>query len=261
MKFYDAACPHIRPTEAPLEIIEDDGKDVHTLFMNDSYKKQIFPDIPDNEEADRRIYHTGSPLVKMYRRYLDAMVKSERPEEFFYTVGGNIMHYMGEVIAKKGNRSILKGSIVNLNLDKEKVEGTNLRYKLRELNQLFDAVHLINVSEASFTPLLGKYKYLDDTANDSADINIIFASFEERIFAPEKKKFRAFSDIHTLRQRIEKSEEGYLIEIFGVRQESGDYRPEEIFLLPVSGSGGNEFLFCMKYYMKVELNPYVMPAD
>lgn len=261
MKFYDAACLHIRPTEEPLEIIEDDGENIHTLFMNDSYKKQIFSDLPDIEEADRRIYHTDSPLVKKYRLYIDSLEETGKPGEFFYTVGGNIMHFVGEVIARSGGRNILRGRIDNLNLDKNKVEGSNLSNKLRELNQLFDVVHLINVSEGTFTPLLGKYKYLDGKADEGADIKAVFDSFEERIFASEKKKFRNYSDISALAKRLKESEDGYLNEIFGVRQENGDYRLEEIFLLPVSGSRGNEFLFCMKYYMKAELNPYVIDMN
>ncbi len=260
-KFYDAACPFIRPTEAPLEIIEDDGENIHTLFMNDSYKKQIFSDLPDIEEADRRIYHTDSSLVKKYRLYIDSLEETGKSEEFFYTVGGNIMHFVGEVIARSGGRNILRGRIDNLNLDKNKVEGSNLSNKLRELNQLFDVVHLINVTDSTFTPLLGKYKYFDGIADDGADIKTVFDSFEERIFAPEKKKFRAYTDVSTLEKRLEKSDDGYLSEIFGVRQENGDYRLEEIFLLPVSGSRGNEFLFCMKYYMKAELNPYVIDMN
>ena len=260
-KFYDAACPFIRPTEAPLEIIEDDGENIRTLYMNDSYKKQIFSDLPDIEEADRRIYHTDSPLVKKYRLYIDSLEETDKPGEFFYTVGGNIMHFVGEVIARSGGRNILRGRIDNLNLDKNKVEGSNLSNKLRELNQLFDVVHLINVTDSTFTPLLGKYKYFDGMADDGADIKTVFDSFEERIFAPEKKKFRAYTDVSTLEKRLEKSDDGYLSEIFGVRQENGDYRLEEIFLLPVSGSRGNEFLFCMKYYMKAELNPYVIDMN
>ncbi len=260
-KFYDAACPFIRPTEAPLEIIEDDGENIHTLFMNDSYKKQIFSDLPDIEEADRRIYHTDSSLVKKYRLYIDSLEETGKSEEFFYTVGGNIMHFVGEVIARSGGRNILRGRIDNLNLDKNKVEGSNLSNKLRELNQLFDVVHLINVTDSTFTPLLGKYKYFDGIADYGADIKTVFDSFEERIFAPEKKKFRAYTDVSTLEKRLEKSDDGYLSEIFGVRQENGDYRLEEIFLLPVSGSRGNEFLFCMKYYMKAELNPYVIDMN
>ncbi|MBR5897348.1 MAG: GGDEF domain-containing protein, partial [Lachnospiraceae bacterium] len=113
-KFYDEACLHIRPTDAPLEIIEDNGNTIRTLYMNNPYKRQIFNDYPNLEEADRRIYGTPSPLLKKYRQFADIMERTGKQEEFFYTVGGNFMHFVGQVISRCKGRYIIKGRIVNL---------------------------------------------------------------------------------------------------------------------------------------------------
>ena len=84
-QFYDAACLHIRMTDVPLEIIEDNGSEIKTLFMNDAYKRQIFEDLPNLKETDRRIYGTPSPLLNKYRQYLNVMENTGKEEEFFYT--------------------------------------------------------------------------------------------------------------------------------------------------------------------------------
>ena len=261
-RFYDAACPFIRPTDAPLEIFEDNGKTTRTLYMNDAYKRQIFKDNPDLIEADKRIYNTASPLLKKYRKYIDIMVNSGKEEEFFYTVGGNFMHFVGKVISKGKDRNIIKGRIVNLNLDTNKIDSEKLDNKLRELNQLFDVVHLINVSENTITPLLGKYKYMDNNALQSSDLLMMMKNFSDtKVFSSERKKFNAYTDFPSLYERIANKGEGYLSEIFGIRQQDGNYILQEIFLVPVSGSFGNEYLFCMKDYNKAQLNPYILDMN
>ena len=44
-RFYQAAGFNARATEIPLEIIEDDGQNFRTLFMNHAYRDQIFSSI------------------------------------------------------------------------------------------------------------------------------------------------------------------------------------------------------------------------
>ena len=230
--------------------------------MNAPYKKQIFDDDPDLEEADRRIYNTASPLLKKYRNFLDIMENSGKEEEFFYTVGGNIMHYTGKTISKLKNRYIIKGRIVNLNLDSNKIDNENVGSKLKELNQLFDVVHLVNIAENTITPLLGKYKYMSHNAKQSSDLSVMMKDFgDTKVFSSERKKFRSYTDFPTLYKRLEESGTGYLSDVFGIRQQDGNYILQEIFLVPVSGTKGNEFLLCMKDYNKTQLNPYILDMN
>ena len=169
---------------------------------------------------------------------------------------------MGSVISTYENRHIINGRIVNLNLDADKIDSDKLENKLRELNQLFDVVHLINVSDNTITPLLGKYKYMDNNASQSSDLSVLMKDFvETRIFSSERKKFKKHTDYKTIHSRIQESGNGYLSDVFGVRQQDGNYILQEIFLVPVSGTNGNEYLFCMKDYNKAQLNPYVLDMN
>ncbi len=258
-RFYDAACLHIRMTDAPLEIIEDSGTEIKTLFMNDAYKRQIFDDYPDLQEADRRIYGTPSPLLNKYRQYINVMEGTGREEEFFYTVGGSFMHFSGQCVSSLNNRYIIKGSLKNLNLDKGRIDEIHIGNKLRELNQLFDVVHLIDTKAKKITPLLGKYKYMSNNATGDTDCEALMESFaEEKIFAADRNRFKAFTDPNSLYERIKAGGKGYISGVFGVGQPDGNYISEEIFIMSVSGSGGREYLFCMKDYQDLKKNPYVI---
>ena len=48
--FYDVASFHVKSTDVPLEVLEDDGKNFKTLFMNDAYREQIGLDPNSNLE-------------------------------------------------------------------------------------------------------------------------------------------------------------------------------------------------------------------
>ncbi|MBR6159995.1 MAG: EAL domain-containing protein, partial [Lachnospiraceae bacterium] len=115
--FYETAGFAARYTESPLEIIEDDGKNFKTLFMNDSYKKQIFETDFRLEEIDRKIYQTASPLLEKYRAFADQIEKSGEEESFYYTSNGMYLKLTAQSIAECDGHHIIKASITNISLD------------------------------------------------------------------------------------------------------------------------------------------------
>ncbi|MBO4617057.1 MAG: hypothetical protein J5717_06865, partial [Lachnospiraceae bacterium] len=153
-------------------------------------------------------------------------------------------------------------SLKNLNLDKGRMDEIHIGNKLRELNQLFDVVHLIDIEAKKITPLLGKYKYMSNNAAGDTDSEALMESFiEEKIFAGDRNRLRAFIDPHSLFERIKAGGKGYISGVFGVGQPDGNYITEEIFIMSVSGSGGREYLFCMKDYQDLKKNPYVIDIN
>lgn len=247
--FYEKACIHVKPTDAPLEIIEDDGVNFRTLYMNKAYKEQIFTDYPDLEEADRRIYHTPSPLLKKYREFADKLEESGKEETFYYTGAGSYLRFRAQVVAEHEGRYLMKGSIVNISLNEDKVKADGMDAKLRELNQLFEAVHLLDLQNDRFTPLIGKFKFDGDYGPEDTGLrDRLRIISEKRIRCDEKESFTSFAACDTLRERIGNSRLGYISRVFHVMQADGGYKPEEIILMPIPGSGGNEFLFCTRYY-------------
>lgn len=252
--FYEQACAHIAPTDVPLEIFEDDGKNFRTLYMNRAYKKQIFEDDPDLEEADRRIYHTPSPLQKKYREFADKVEKSGQEEVFYYTGTSSYLQLRAECLAEYEGRYLIKGSILNISLDTDREKTEKLDRRLRELNQMFEVVNLMDIRNNTFSALLGKMKFDADYGEGDSLAHILQVIADRRIHPDEKDAFLSFVKCDTLLKRIDGSRHGYVSAVFRVMQPDGGYTPEEIILMTVSGTRGNEFLFCTKLWQNAELN-------
>ena len=246
-RFYQCASQEVRATDMPLEIIEDDGKQFRTLFMNRPYRRQIFEDTELSlEEIDRRIYATGSPLLKKYREFADQIEKSGNPATFYYTQKGNYLCLSAQVLAKSSGHYIIKGSLMNMTLDSNVNESERLDARLRDLNLLFEVVLSVNIKQHSIFPLLGNDKYLN-TSSDSYSFRL-----KDYIIPTERERYQSFTDFATMRDRVERSSKGYITDVFRVRQEDGDYQFYEIYLMMIPGTGGEEYLYCMKPYHQLE---------
>lgn len=247
-RFYETACEQVKPTDVPLEIVEDDGENFKTLFMNKAYMEQIFNDYPDLLEADRRIYHTPSPLLKKYREFANKMEKSGKEETFYYTGASSYLRLQAQLIAEHDGRYLMKGSLINLTMEQEKEKIKEFDLRLRELNQMFEVIYMIDLGNDCLSPLFGEYEFLSDHGSEDPGLKRQLGMIAERIIrSDEKEAFAAFVEYGSLVERVGKSERGYISSVFHVLQEDGSYKPEEIVLMPIPGSRSREFLFCTKF--------------
>ncbi len=247
-EFYDIAGFHARLTDVPLEIIEDDGTEFKTLFMNQSYRAQVFTD-PNMtlEEIDRYTYKSGSPLIKKYQEFAHITERSGVPETFYYTVGGSYLCLTVQSIAENRGHHIIKGSIVNLSLDSKPDDRLKMDTMLKELNLLFETVQAVNLSENTIMPLLGGFKYVDRDAIETRDLQKSIEYFADNMVPePEKERCVEFLKSSTLAGRVEESGEGYIADVFNIKQADGVYRKCEAFIMMIPDTGANEYLFCVK---------------
>lgn len=246
--FYEVAGFHIRDIDTPLEIIEDDGKEIKTLFMNHAFKEQIFmEDVSDVEEIDRRLYHTSSPLMKKYREFINTMFKEEGESTFYYTANGNYYRLQGVALAENSGHHIIKAKLINITKD-ERTKNKNLfDSKLRELNHLFEVVHLIDANNNKIMPLLGGFKYLKASKVGNTNYDCVMKTFASEFLHPrDKENFMYYTDLANVRREVENSENGYIGRYFRIRQENGNYVWYVIFILRTVSSDGYEYLWCMK---------------
>ncbi|MBP5330380.1 MAG: EAL domain-containing protein, partial [Lachnospiraceae bacterium] len=244
--FYETAGFAARYTESPLEIIEDDGKNFKTLFMNDSYKKQIFETDFCLEEIDRKIYQTASPLLEKYRAFADQIEKSGEEESFYYTSNGMYLKLTAQSIAECDGHHIIKASITNISLDAHRQDTERLDSKARQLNLLFETVLLVNLSENRVTPIFGGFKYLNKNVKDG-NLQAGIKTIENDIVYPtEHSRCHAFLCSEDLKERVEKTGCGYISDVFRTKQSDGNYKWKEFFIMMIPGTGGNEYLFCSK---------------
>ena len=243
--FYDMAAFHIRSTDSPLEIIEDDGKEFKTLFMNDAYKMQIFDDLPDLFETDQRIYRTKTPLLQKYREYADQIERSKKPETFYYSAKGTYFCFKGREIAEQDGRHLIKGSIMNMSIDSTLEKNNDLDNKLRELNHLFGVVLLFNPSEEKVTPIIGKFRFYKGPERvNMHDSTVIMAN--NFIHPHDRERYMEFMNMKTFDERIRRSPFGVIENVFRFKDKDGNFRWASASIMTLPGSGGKEYLYCVK---------------
>ena len=247
--FYDIAGFNVRATDTPLEILEYDGADFKTLYMNDAYKLQIFDNLPDLEEADRRIYRAGSPLVPKYHEFAAAMSKSKKPETFYYTGNSNYLCFSGREIAEQDGHCLYKGSILNITIDRNQVKRDDMEIKLRELNHLFAVVLLFNPEENFVTPLIGKFKLY--RGPERVDMKTSTMMMANTVIHPgDRERYLQFMDSQTFIDRIQMTGTGIIEDAFRFKNDDGNFWWALVSLMMLSGPSGNEFMYCVKPLMK-----------
>ena len=257
--FYETASFNVRLTDRPLEIIEDDGRKLRTLFMNKSYKKQIFDKDYDIEELNRRLYGDNSPILQKYREFARIVEESGKTSTFYYTDKGNYFSLDIKRLAEQDGHYILECSGMNLTMQQQKSVVDNLDSKLRELNYLFDEVTIINKEEGTIVPLFGG----DSVGINQSDINMPFKKNTEdyvrdNIFPSERAACIEFFDIDTMAERIAAGGKGYISKSFRKKNSQGEYEWKELIMMSVTGSFGNEFLYCIKPFSTEACN---FPVD
>ena len=247
--FYETAGFYAQPTDSPLEIIEDDGTNFRTLFMNNSYKKQISLENIKTEEIDEKIYHTASPLLVKYRDFANRIEESGKEETFYYPSNGMYLRLIAKAVAECEGHYIIKGEITNISRDDQKLENERLDAKARQLNLLFESVLLVMIRENTVKPVFGGFKYLKYLSTIDNDLQNSIKVIENEIVHPtERARCHAFLLSADLKERVEKTGCGYITDIFRMKQSDGNYRWKEIFIMMIPGTEGNEYLYCMKNY-------------
>lgn len=254
--FYEVASLNVKATEAPLEVIEDDGKSFRTLFMNDAYKEQIGVAGLEIDEIDRRLYQSASPLLPKYREFAEQMKRTGKLETFYYSRDDSYICLKGQMLVRLEGKCIIKASITNVAKDKNLNMMELLDNKLRALHLLFRIILHADVRNKKMTLLLGTSLNMksEKMSGDADKDTHVFA--EDSVFPIERNRYRAFMDFDTLQERMEHSRFGYLTEVFQIKQPDGNYRAAEMFFLNIPGTDGNEFLYCVMPYFVAKNNNF-----
>ncbi len=257
--YYEVASFKARATDEPLELLEDNGRDFKTLFMNEPYKRQIFENDHSLEEIDKLIYHTASPLIKKYRQFADLLKQTRSRETLYYTTNGNILCFQAQVVAENAGHCIIEGSIRNLSSDIALSKRNSLDFRLKELNHLFEMVLQLNPSADKVTPLLGKFLYVTEFNAHNISLKDRFGAFvRNHVAVEDTERFLSFMDLDSISERIQESVSGYIEDIFRLKQMNGNYEWKEVALMIIPGTGGGEFLFCIKS-IPAALNDFIAP--
>ena len=137
-------------------------------------------------------------------------------------------------------------SILNMSKESKSDERQRLDSMLKEMNLLFESVQMVNLSENTIIPLLGGFRYLDRDAVDDVDLQKSIRYFvDNKVHPDDRKRCDIFLASPTLAARVESTKLGYIADVFRIRKKEG-YRRCEAYIMMIPGTGGNEYLFCVK---------------
>jgi diguanylate cyclase (GGDEF)-like protein len=246
-RYYDIASIHVRESENPLELIEDDGENITTLYMNKPYREQMtFGVDMELEEIDQKIYHTNSPLLSRFREYANHIEETGNLETFYYSANGNYMRFQGRKLAECNGRYLIEGCLHNITIDQNVSERLRLDSKLRDLNLMFDVVYLLNVRNKTVIPLLGRNSHLGIGERKEANLDKAMEAFEERfVYYQDRNDFREFMDPATIKDRVDLQPKGYVETSLRLKLKDGSYTWYDITVMMVPGTGAQEYLACL----------------
>ena len=248
--FYEEAGKTARFSDFPLEVIEYDGKGFRTLFMNAEYKEQIGCEGLSLEEIDKRTYDPSSPLYHVYLEITEKLKESGKEETFFFPVNSSYYCFTGEGIAQNSGRFLVKGSITNISNDPHAADEEELDDKLRELSLLFEEVLLFDIEKRTLKPILGTNRFInpDNEGEIALKDRKVDRGIRNIVHPDDMRRCSAFMYYGDMKERISKSDKGYLEDVFRVKTEDGTYRWTEYYIMQIPGTDGKEYLFCLKRF-------------
>lgn len=242
--YYECASMIIHDTETPLEIVEYDGDSFRTLFINEAFKQQISLRTDDLKTIDKAMYNTGSPNTAKFKQFAEKAIGSKSQESFYFTDMGNYYNLKVTYLAENNGRYLFKNSVSNISIDRNTSERDRLDSRLRELNNLYEVVLLMNYKENVIVPLLGGYVYVNMASTTEMTLDRACSSFAQRFVYPDDMEaFKDFMNSETLEEREKASKRGFIKNSFRVKQKNGSYKWRELAMLSIPGTGGNEYLF------------------
>jgi EAL domain-containing protein (putative c-di-GMP-specific phosphodiesterase class I)/GGDEF domain-containing protein len=245
-EFYEAASINVVDLETPLQILEYDGNGFKTLFINEACKQQISLRTNDMDFFDKALYGSNSPLIGKFKLFAEKCINSKSIENFYFTDKGNYFFMKALCIGENEGKYLFKCRVTNISMDENTNERDRLDFRLRELNNLFEVVLLMNIKAKSTFPLLGGFIYMND--NKIKDLNATEAAqafARSFIFPSEQNDFLEFMDFDTLAERIKQSGRSFIGMPFRVKQQDGSYKWRQVSLMSIPGTNGNEYLFAI----------------
>ncbi len=242
--YYEAASITVHQTDAPLAVVEYKNGTFKTLFVNDSFRQQIGIKTKDLKLIDSTIYNTHLPIIKKYISFAQKVATSRSQESFYYTSNGNYFQLKMGFIAENEGNYLFKASINNISHDENTIEKDKLDFRLRELNNLYEDVLLINYKEEIILPLIRNTIYMNELPLLEMNVHDVIMHFTQNyVYQDDRKDYLTFMCFENEASLKKISSQEFIKSCIRIKQKDGSYEWREISLLAIPGTEGNEFLF------------------
>lgn len=231
--------------DGPLCVIEDDGENMRVLYMNDAYRNVLKRDlICDLRAWEKRVNSRNSVVGDLYRRFADLQLRKDNDTHTLtYPSGDHYIQITGSKVASYKNRCIYEVELRYIEIREQSAEQKNAEY-LSNLYHICDHISLIDFSEDTIENL--KNADTEKQMSMGGKINGIREAVElwktRQTYTLDQRRFLAFADPETMRERMEKSERHMLCGQFRNLTANGEYRWYLHVLLPIPGTGNEKIL-------------------
>jgi len=244
--YYEAASITVHDTDEPLAVAEYKNGSFKTLFVNDSFRQQIGIKTTDLKLIDTTLYSTNLPIVKKYNSFAQKVAMSRSQESFYYTNNGNYFQLKMGFIAENEGSYLFKASINNISHDENAVEKDKLDFRLRELNNLYETVLLINYKEDVILPLIRNIIYMSELHVTEMKVNDVILYFSQNyVYPDDRESFLTFISYDNKASLKKIPSQESIKSCIRIKQKNGSYEWRELALLAIPGTDGNEFLFTL----------------
>ena len=241
--YYEAASITVHDTDSPLAIAEYKEGHFKTLFVNDPFLQQIGIKTKDLSLIDASLYNPDSPSMKKYISFVQKVVTSKSQESFYYTNNGNYFQLKIGLVAENEGSYLFKASINNISHDENAVEKDKLDLRLRELNNLYEVVHLVNYRGDVILPIVGNYIYMSGMPVTEMRMEDTLRHFAENyVYPDDRENYLAFMNHGKNISRKDIPSREFIKICIRVKQRNGAYEWRELSLLAIPGTDGDEFL-------------------
>ena len=236
-------------TTIPLAIAEFDGKKVHFLMSNPSFRNIIALLGVDGKNTPDDVFNNNRRRFGINAHYIaqQAIQTGEEIVHDFVTSEGfnnlRLRCIAYNFATNTGALLIVIDQITGNAVFKRK---NRQESALKFLYSLYSRVDLIKLDGTSIENVyLNSSRYRETLIKDSVEISI--KNFAERnIYIEDQQKFIDFYILDTLEERINEAGVDHIIEYFRTRDESRNYSWQMYMLLPIIISGEKYLLSCAR---------------
>ncbi len=243
--YYDAVGKVNLVTDKPIVIFEDDGSYFKVLYANRTFLEEAASlGVTGEAEAESRINDPGSSLAHKVRVFVSAEMKEGEQHSIIYAYRNRFLQFGITFLAGMGGRKLY---VVELSrVTKSQTAKESVDAALNSLYLCCNEIYVLNVPKDEVRSLVSTSHFIP-VGNRVVGIGKHTDKFcAEYVHPLDRERFAALNDVETFRRDIARSGNGFVVNYFRIRSETGDYNWMAQTAQFVPGSNGAELILYFK---------------
>lgn len=246
--FYDKAGLVDVVSDMPVALFFDDGSTFRNLYENESYKQMLKKTgLVEDNAIDNIMNTASSPMGRRFRDLADQAESSGIEERMVFVVNDRYTRYSFQSISRCRRGNMLLARMDNAAIGADYEQTSMLDAVLRNIFTIYESIYILDFESDMRTVVLSNLP-----AERSGDRIVGLHEFYENygsvrtIYPDDIERCRQFQRVDSLRTRVRTSVNGYVADVFRVKQSDGAYKWMEFLVLQLPESDGKRALVCIR---------------